>query len=140
MVSASASVSALAPALALPPVVAQLEPAAGGLLAYLGTFVVATVFYGLTLHIAARYVLGDVSVRRAFRVAPILALFLIVLQQAGPAITAGVSLVVAYTAIHVIYDLSHRMTAFVTVIYYTVALLVGIVIYNLVFLIGQAPG
>ncbi|MCU4743682.1 hypothetical protein OB955_05255 [Halobacteria archaeon AArc-m2/3/4] len=124
----------------VPHVVAQLEPATGGLLAYLGTFVIATIFYGLTLHIAARYVLGDVSVRRAFRVAPVLALFLIVLQQAGPAITAGVSLVVAYTLIYVVYDLGHKMTAFVTVIYYTVALLLGIVIYNIVFLIGQAPG
>ncbi|WP_207586398.1 DUF7473 family protein [Halomontanus rarus] len=135
-----APVSALVLPSSLSPVVAQLEPASGGLLAYLGTFVVVTIFYGLTLHIAARYVLGDVSVRQAFRVAPILALFSIVLQQAGPAITAGVSVVVAYTLIYVIYDLSHRLTAFVTVIYYTVALLFGLVIYNLVFLIGQAPG
>lgn len=121
--------------------VAQVaDPAPGGVLAYLGTFVVATVFYGVTLHIAARYVLGDVSIRRAFRVAPILGLFALMLQQAGPALTAAITVVVAYVLIHVVYDLSHKMTVFVTVIYYTVALLVGFTIANLVFLLGQAPG
>ena len=121
--------------------VAQVaDPAPGGVLAYLGTFVLATVFYGITLHIAARYVLGDVSIRRAFRVAPVLGLFALMLQQAGPALTAAITVVVAYVLIHVVYDLSHKMTVFVTVIYYTVALLVGFTLANLVFLLGQAPG
>ena len=119
--------------------VAQLDPAAGGPIAYLGTFLLATLFYAVTLHIAARYVLGDVRLRRAFTVAPLLGVFSLALQRAGPAITAAVTIAVAYTAIHVVYDLSHKLTVLVAVIYYTVALLVGITIYNLVVLIGGAP-
>ncbi|GAB3041988.1 DUF7473 family protein [Natronobiforma cellulositropha] len=126
---------------ALEPSLAQVvEPAPGGVFAYLGTFVLATLFYGVTLHVAARYVLGDVSVGRAFRVAPVLGLFALMLQQAGPAITAAITVVVAYVLIYVVYDLSHKLTVFVTVIYYTVALLVGFTIVNLVYLLGQAPG
>lgn len=117
-----------------------LDPAAGGPLAYIGTFAVATIFYGLTLHIAARYVLGDVPVKRAFLVAPALALVSILLQRAGPIVVVPLTVGVAYVAIHVVYDLGHRLTAFVAVIYYTVAVLVGVTLYNLVQLLGTAPG
>lgn len=118
---------------------AQLDPATGSPLAYVGTFLAATAFYGLTLHIAARYVLGDVRVKRAFTVAPALAIVSIVLQQWGPAVVAAVTVSVAYVAIHSVYDLNHKMTAFVTLIYYTVSVIAGVMIYNLVFLVGQAP-
>ncbi|MFC4988998.1 MULTISPECIES: DUF7473 family protein [Saliphagus] len=120
-------------------VVAQIDPAAGGPIAYLGTVLLATLFYGVTLHIAARYVLGDVPVRRAFTVAPLLGVFSLALQRAGPAITAAVTVAVAYVAIHVVYDLSHRLTALVAVIYYTVAFLVGLVVVNVLTLLGGAP-
>lgn len=120
--------------------VAQLDPATGGPLAYVGTFLAATAFYGLTLHIAARYVLGDVRVTQAFTVAPALALVSILLQQWGPAVVAVVTVSVAYAAVHAVYDLSHKMTAFVTLIYYTVSVILGVLIYNLVFLAGRAPG
>lgn len=120
--------------------VAQLDPAAGGPIAYLGTFLLATLFYAVTLHIAARYVLGDVRLRRAFTVAPLLGLFSLVLRQAGPALTAAITVAVAYVAIHVVYDLSHRLTVLVAVVYYTVALLFGLVVVNALALLGQAPG
>ncbi|MFC4247820.1 hypothetical protein ACFOZ7_12790 [Natribaculum luteum] len=116
-----------------------LDPATGGPIAYLGTFLVSTLFYGVTLHIAARYVLGDVGVRQAFTVAPALGLVSILLQQWGPVVVIPVTFAVAYVAIRVVYDLSYRITLLVTVVYYTVAVLVGLTIFNFVRLLGTAP-
>ena len=118
----------------------EIDPAGGGILAYLGTFLLATVFYGLTLHIAARYVLGTVRLKQAFTVAPILALVSIALQQWGPFVVIPFMLAVAYTAILIVYDLSYKLTLLVSVIYYTVAVIAGFTIFNLVRLLGTAPG
>ncbi|WP_255169473.1 DUF7473 family protein [Natrononativus amylolyticus] len=117
-----------------------IDPAAGGPLAYLGTFLVATAFYGVTLHIAARYVLGDVRVRRAFTVAPALALTSLLLQQWGPVVVIPVTLAIAYTAILIVYDTDYKLTLLISVIYYTVAALIGFTVFNVVRLLGTAPG
>ena len=117
-----------------------IEPAAGGPLAYLGTFLLATAFYSITLHIAARYVLGTVRLKHAFTVGPILALASILLQQWGPLVVAPFLIALAYTSIMIVYDLGYKLTLLVSVIYYTVAVLVGFTIFNLWFLIGTAPG
>ena len=116
-----------------------IDPAGGGLLAYLGTFLLATAFYGITLHIAARYVLGDVPVKRAFTVAPLLAIVSLLLQQWGPLVVVPFTLAVAYTAIFVVYEQGHKLTLLISVIYYTVAVILGVLIANLVTLFGTAP-
>jgi hypothetical protein len=118
---------------------AQLDPAAGGPIAFLGTFLVAAIFYALTLHLAARYVLGDVPLQRAFVVGPILALAAILLQRYGPAIVIVATLGLDAFAISAVYRLSWRSTALVAVAHYTLAAIVGITIFNLVALLQTAP-
>ncbi len=118
----------------------DIEPAAGGPLAYLGTFLLATAFYGITLHIAARYVLGTVRLKRAFTVGPMLALASILLQQWGPLVVVPFLVAMAYTSILVVYDLSYKLALLVSIVYYTVAVLVGFTIFNIYFLLGTAPG
>ncbi|MFC7239573.1 hypothetical protein ACFQS4_15505 [Saliphagus sp. GCM10025317] len=126
-----------------PPFLAQIpggiDPAGGGPLAYLGTFLLATVFYGVTLHIAARYVLGTVPVKRAFTIGPVLALVSVVLQRWGPLVVVPFMVAVAYTAILIVYDLDYKLAALVAVAYYTVAVIVGFTILNLWLLLGTAP-
>jgi hypothetical protein len=118
---------------------AQLDPAAGTPAAYVGTFLVAAVFYSVTLHIAARNVLGSVPVKRAFIVGPVVALVSVLLQQYGPAVVILVTLVTDAFAIRTVYRLNPRNTAFVAVIHYTVAIILGFTLFNLYRLLLTAP-
>jgi hypothetical protein len=127
----------VAPLQTVPPL--QVDPATGGPLALFGTFVLAAVFYSITLHIAARYVLGDAPVGRAFYVGVLLALVAVLLQRRGPAVVIAATVTFDAFLISAIYRLSWKSTALVTVIHYTVSVLVGITIYNLIALISTAP-
>jgi hypothetical protein len=62
------------------------------------------------------------------------------LQQYGPAIVIVVSLAADFLAIRVVYRLKYRTTTLVAVAHYTVSALLGITIFNLVSLLGTAPG
>lgn len=117
-----------------------IDPAAGGPLAYLGTFLLATAFYGVTLHIAARYVLGDVRVRRAFTVAPALGAASLLLQQWGPLVVLPLTFAIAYAAILIVYKTDYKVTLVISIVYYTVAALIGFTVINLVRLFATAPG
>ena len=121
----------------LPPV--QLDPAARGPIAFFGTFLVAAVFYSATLHVAARYVLGDVPIKRALVVGVVLARASMLLQRYQPAIVIVATLGLDAFAISAVYRLSWKSTAFVAVIHYTVAVIAGITIFNLVALLSTAP-
>ncbi|MDX1747395.1 MAG: hypothetical protein R3324_15775 [Halobacteriales archaeon] len=119
---------------------AQLNPATGPPEAFVGTFLLATAFYAVTAHIAARYVLGDVPFVRAARVGPVPALVGLALQQWGPAVVIAVSVVVDYVAIRYSYRLSLKMAGAVSLIHYTVSAIAGITVFNLVRLLGTMPG
>ena len=118
---------------------AQLDPSAGTPLAYAGTWVVAAFFYSVTLHIAARNVLGDVPLSRAFVVGPMLGLVAVLLQQYGPAVVVVVTILVDAIAISIVYRLGRRLTAFVAVIHYTVSIILGFTLFNLYALLSSAP-
>jgi len=118
---------------------AQLDPAAGGPIAFLGTFLVAAAFYAITLHVAARYVLGDVPIERALLVGPVLAVAAILLQRYGPAVVIAATLALDAFAISAVYRLSWRSTTLVAVVHYTVAVIAGITVFNLVALLSTAP-
>ncbi|WP_267641616.1 DUF7473 family protein [Haloarchaeobius amylolyticus] len=118
---------------------AQLDPATGSPVAFLGTFLLAALFYAVTLHIAARNVLGSVPVKPAFVVGPLLAAVSLLLQRRGPAVVIPVLLLLDAFAIHWVYGLDRRETAFVAVIHYTVAVILGFTLYNLVALLSTAP-
>lgn len=117
----------------------QLDPVAGGPLAIAGTLVVTALFYSLTLHVAARYVLGDAPIQRAFVVGPMLAVAALLLQRWGPAVVIATTLALDAFAISAIYRLSWRKTALVAIVHYTVAVIAGITIFNLVALLSTAP-
>jgi hypothetical protein len=99
----------------------------------LGTFVVATVFYTLTVHLAATYVLEEASLFEALLVGPVPAALSVALglltQATVPAVAPlAVPLVVLpadFLAIAWSYDLDRRMAAFVTLGHFVVSILLA---------------
>jgi len=118
---------------------AQLDPSAGSPVAVLGTFLAAVAFYSLTAHIAARYVLGDVRARRALLVGTVPAVLSVLLQRYGPAVTIATTLLADFFAIRGAYRLGNRVAGMVALAHYTVTVILGITLYNLIALLGTAP-
>jgi len=119
--------------------VAQVEPTAGSPTAVVGTFLVTAAVYALTLHVAARYVLGDVDAKRAVPLGLVLAALAFAGQRNAPAVVLGASLLVDYVGVKVLYDRSHRLTALIVVVHVTVAIILGLVLSYLVVLLSTAP-
>lgn len=111
----------------------------GGIVALVGTFLVTFLFYAATVHIAARYVLGDVPVSRALAVGVVPAVVSFLLQQYGPAVSIVVAAGADLIAIQAVYRLRYRTAAVVALVHYTVAAIAGITIYNLIALLSTAP-
>ena len=130
------------PAVASPPALAAagVDPATGPAVAVAGTFLLAATFYALTAHVAARWVLGSVPFGPAVGVGVALAAVAFLLRAAGPAPVIAVSLAVDAAAIRGLYGLDWRPTAMVALAHYTVAAIVGLTLFNLVRLLGTAPG
>lgn len=109
------------------------------IVALVGTFLLAVLFYGVTAHLAARYVLGDVPVVRAFVVGVVPAAISFALQAYAPAIVIFVSATADFFAIRTVYRLKYRTAGLVALAHYTVSAIVGITIFNLVRLLSTAP-
>lgn len=107
--------------------------------ALVGTFLLAVLFYSVTAHIAARYVLGDVPVKRALLVGVVPAVIAFALQAYGPAVIILVSASADFFTIRAVYRLKYKTAGFVAMAHYTVSALAGIAIFNLVRLLGTAP-
>ena len=110
------------------------------LVAIVGTFLLTVVFYAITAHIAARYVLGDVPIKFAFVVGTVLALVSFLLQQYGGVVVIVVAATVDFVLIQALYRLRYRTAGMVAVAHYTVAVIAGLVVFNAVRLLGTAPG
>ncbi len=95
------------------------------------TFLVATVFYALTLHLAATFFLGDVPTQHAAAAAPVPALTSLLLQQWGPAVVIPVTLFGDFLAIRYAYDLETRGAAALTLLHFAFATVLGIALLNL---------
>jgi hypothetical protein len=103
------------------------------------TFLVVALGFCLTLHVAARYVLGDVPIRNAL-VGAVPAAVVFSLTLAGQPIPAAVLAIVADAiVIRAAYGTSYRWTGLVTLIHFTVSFLVGFTLRNLLLLLGTAP-
>lgn len=109
----------------------------GGPLALLITFLLATVFYAVTLHLAATFFLGDVPTQHAVAAAPVPALTSILLQQWGPAVVIPVTLLGDFVAIRFTYKRSMGVTAVLTLLHFAFATVLGIAILNI---LGVTPG
>lgn len=77
----------------------------GGVFALVVTFLVAVLFYAVTLHLAATFFLGDVPTQYAARAAAVPAVVSFVLQQWGPVVTIAVTLCADCLAVRWSYDL-----------------------------------
>lgn len=119
---------------------AQLEPATGPPIAVAGTFLLAALFYAITAHLAARYVIGSVPVVPAIGVGIVLAAVAFLLRSFGPAPVIAASLTIDLVAIKRFYDLDWRPTMLVTVAHYALSAILGITLFNLARLLATAPG
>lgn len=109
---------------------AQVDPTGGGLLAILVTFLLATAFYAVTLHLAALYVIGDVPHQRAAMVAPVPAIVSLLLQRYGPAVVIPVTFAGDLIAISLVYRLEARSALFLAVFHFTIAVILGLALSN----------
>ncbi|MCL9812075.1 DUF7473 family protein [Natranaeroarchaeum aerophilus] len=101
--------------------------------AVLGTLLIATVFYGITAHLAARYVLGDVRIEHGLMVGAVPASIIVVGIQllgtgAGIAIVVLAAIVADFLAIERLYDTERRFAAMITVVHFAISVLLGSVL------------
>jgi hypothetical protein len=110
----------------------QVNVIGGGLFAYFVTFLLAWVFYAVTLYLATRYVLGDVPHQRAALAAPVPALVSLLLQPYSAVIIIPVSFLSDAVAIHLAYKLRARMTFILTLAHFTIAVIIGLALLNII--------
>lgn len=110
----------------------QVSVTGGGLFAYFVTFLLAWVFYAVTLHLASLYVIGDAPHQRAALAAPVPAFIVLLLQQYPPAIIVPVSFISDGIAIYYAYQLRGRMTFVLTLAHYAIAVIMGFALFNII--------
>lgn len=115
--------------------------AVGSPIAIAGTVGLFALFLSVTAHIAARNVLGDVEVKKAFAVGPLPAAIAVVATAFGvtPFLAIGVAIGVDAAAISYLYGRSHKLTAYITAIHIVVSIILGSMLFALTFLLGSAP-
>jgi hypothetical protein len=113
----------------------------GGSVQVLGTVLTLAVFFSLTAHIAARNVLGDVPVRNALGIGPLLAVVAVSLTALGvpPALTILLALAIDAAAIYRLYGVDRRYTLFVTFIHVVVSIILGVVLFAALTLAFLGP-
>lgn len=113
------------------PLQSSVEIFGRGPVAVVVTFLVATVFYAVTLHLAAVFFLGDAPTQHAVAAAPVPALTSILLQQWGPAVVIPVTLLGDFVAIQFSYELELRGAAALTLLHFAFATVMGVAIANI---------
>jgi len=116
----------------------------GGLLAVVVTFLLLSLFYAVTLHLAATFFIGDVPSQRAAYVGPVPAAVSILLQRYGlaggafgvdPSALVGVvvltTLIADLLAVSFVYRLTLRSAIPLTLLHFAFAAVMGIALANL---------
>jgi hypothetical protein len=113
-----------------------------GVLAVVVTFLVAWLFYAVTLHLAATFFIGDVPSQRAAYAGAAPALVSILLGRwglegvafvspgLGVAVVVVVTLVADALAISTVYRVSWRPTAALTALHFAFAAVLGVALNN----------
>ncbi|MFC7133024.1 MULTISPECIES: DUF7473 family protein [Salinibaculum] len=121
----------------------SVSPTGGGLLAILVTFLVATLFYAVTLHLAATFFIGEVPSQRAAYVAPVPAATSLLLQQYGLSgigplspslaviVAVGVTLIADAIAISFVYRLKWSSAIPLTLLHFAFAAVLGVALNNI---------
>jgi hypothetical protein len=117
------------------------QTAAANPLAVAGTVGLFAVFLSVTAHIAARNVLGDVPVRKAFVVGPVPAAIavLTVAFRAPSFLGVGLALVADALLVRFAYEVTPRLTAYVTLIHFVVTVILGTIVVGLLAIFTSAP-
>jgi hypothetical protein len=108
----------------------------GGPLALVVTFLLASLFYAFTLHLAATFFIGDVPSQKAAYVGPVPAAVSILLQQYGLNSSLLVGIVILATliaellAVSAVYRLKFRSAAPLVVLHFGFAALMGVALAN----------
>lgn len=118
-------------------VVLQTDVTGRGPVAVLVTFLLTALFYAVTLHLAALFVLGDVSSQRAAYVAPVPAGVSLLLQRYGPAVVLPVTLLADLLAIRIVYRLRARSVLLLGAFHLAFAVILGLALANLFGLFGS---
>lgn len=117
-------------------VLLQVDPTGGGPFAYVVTFLIAWVFYAVTLHLGALYVVGDTPHQRAALVGVVPAVVSLVVQLYSPVVAVVLALLSDAVAIHVVYKLRRRGTALLALAHYTIAIIFGFALFNIITLLS----
>jgi hypothetical protein len=107
-----------------------------------GTFALFALFFTATAHLAARNVLGDVEIKRAFAVGPAVpAISFVFVALSWPAALAlPLALVADFGLFRYVYRRSNKLTAYLTLIHVVVSIILGVIVFGLLALIQSAPG
>lgn len=112
-------------------------PGVETLLTLAATFVVAAVVYTITLHLAATFVLGDVSLYRALLAGPVPAFVLVVAGTVVPIELAGLLAVVAdVVAIQWSYEVDRRLAIGVAIGHVVASVLLTVSVVGLATSLG----
>lgn len=107
------------------------------LLTYGLTFLLVGIGFCLTLHLAARFVLGPVQFHRAL-VAILPALTIVLSTQLGhPTIGSVLAIGLDFAGIHRSYGSTRRQAALITGLHVSLSLILAVAIGNLLALIGS---
>jgi hypothetical protein len=122
----------------------QTDVTGGGLLALVVTFLLTSLFYAVTLHLAATFFIGDVPSQRAATAAPVPALVSLLLQRYGqsdaavgvdPSLLVGLvvlaTLVADLLAVSFVYRLKLRSAIPLVLLHFGFAALLGVALGNL---------
>lgn len=113
------------------PLQSTFDLVGSGVFALVVTFLAAAVFYAITLHLAATFFVGDVPSQRAAYVAPVPAVTSLLLMEWGALVVVPVTLLGDLAAIRFSYRLSVRASVILTVLHFTVSVLVIIPLNNI---------
>jgi hypothetical protein len=102
----------------------------GGPVALVATVLLATVFYAVTLHLAAVFFIGDVPTQPAVMAAPVPAVTSILLQQYGPEVVIPVTVLGDFIAVRYVYGLDGRGATALTLLHFAFATIMGVAIAN----------
>ncbi|GAB7093843.1 hypothetical protein JCM30237_09950 [Halolamina litorea] len=121
---------------------APATPLQSATVSVLATYALFAVFLSFTAFLAARNLLGDVSLRRHALVGPPLAAiaFLAATFEFPPFLALAAALAVDAAAFRYLHDLDRRLLAGVVLIHFVVSVILGAVLFSLVALISSAPG
>ncbi|MEF8808712.1 DUF7473 family protein [Natronomonas sp.] len=111
----------------------QADLVGGGPLALAVTFVLAALFYAVTLHLAALWVLGDEPHQRAVAVSPVPAAVSMLLGAAEPLAIAVFAFLATLVAVRYVYKLTTKGAALLTTFHFAIAVVLGFTLRNLLF-------